>query len=223
MGLALHATGLRVMSDRNRVLLDLPELVVEPGQSLGISGPSGAGKSTLLFALAGLLERTRGAARWGDTDILSLPARQRGAFRARHMGLIFQDFLLFEELSAAANAALPAMFLPRDRRKPLRDRAAAQLDRLGLDDPDRTVDSFSGGERQRVAVARALANDARVLLADEPTASLDRATADRLIADLVAIARDEGKTLIAVSHDPALLDRMDRVLRLADGKPVEKA
>lgn len=223
MGLALHATGLRVMSDRDRVLLDLPELVVEPGQSLGISGPSGAGKSTLLFALAGLLERTRGAARWGDTDILSLPARQRGAFRARHMGLIFQDFLLFEELSAAANAALPAMFLPRDRRKPLRDRAAAQLDRLGLDDPDRTVDSFSGGERQRVAVARALANDARVLLADEPTASLDRATADRLIADLVAIARDEGKTLIAVSHDPALLDRMDRVLRLADGKPVEKA
>ncbi len=101
----------------------------------------------------------------------------------------------------------------------MRTRATHWLDFLGLDDKrrDRTVASFSGGERQRVAVARALAAKAPVLLADEPTASLDRAAADRLIDDLIALARQDGMTLITVSHDPALLVRMDRVLSIADG------
>jgi ABC-type lipoprotein export system ATPase subunit len=118
--------------------------------------------------------------------------------------LIFQDFLLFEELGALDNAALAAAFAPRADRGPLRQRAADWLDRLGLGQAGtRRADSFSGGERQRIAVARALSNDPAVILADEPTASLDRASADRLIDDLAAL-RATGRTLIAVTHDAAL-------------------
>ncbi|MHC0053598.1 ABC transporter ATP-binding protein [Actibacterium sp. D379-3] len=218
MGLALSVTDLTVTGDNGRRLLEVPALALPPGQSLGIRGPSGAGKSTLLFALAGLLDRVTGRTHWGETDLIALPADRRGAFRARHMGLIFQDFLLFEELSAIGNAALPALFQPRRRRAALRARAAAHLAHLGLTEPDRGVASFSGGERQRVAIARALANDADILLADEPTASLHREAADRLIEDMTATTRAEGKTLIAVSHDMGLLNRMDRVLTITDGR-----
>jgi putative ABC transport system ATP-binding protein len=138
------------------------------------------------------------------------------------MGLVFQDFLLFEELSAAANAALAGAYAPRAARPQLARRVQATLARLGLATGERrTVESFSGGERQRVAVARALANDPAIILADEPTASLDRAAADRLIDDLVALAHEGGKTLITVSHDPALHARMDRLVTIADGRLVD--
>lgn len=137
------------------------------------------------------------------------------------MGLIFQDFLLFEELGALDNAALAAAFASPAERRPLRQRAAHWLDRLGLGQAgSRRADSFSGGERQRIAVARALANDPAVILADEPTASLDRASADRLIADLAALSQDTGRTLIAVTHDAALIGRLDRVLTMAEGRIV---
>lgn len=221
MQLPLTVTDLRVANARGRVLLDAPALTVAPGEAIGIRGPSGAGKSTLLFALAGLLDNATGAARWGDTDILSLRPEARTGFRADHMGLIFQDFLLFEELGAAANAGMGALFRRKTTRAPLRARARDMLTRLGISDEPRNVASFSGGERQRVAVARALAHDPSVLLADEPTASLDRAAADRLVGDLTDLARTRAKTLIAVSHDAELLDRMDRVITIADGRMQE--
>ncbi len=222
MTLHLTVQDLMVTTKKGRILLDLPALDIPPGQAVGIRGPSGAGKSTLLFALAGLLETAMGSARWGATDMLALSTSARAAFRAEKMGLIFQDFLLFEELGAQANAALPALFSPRARRAGLRRRAAQHLTRLGLDDTPRRVDSFSGGERQRVAIARALANDAGILLADEPTASLHRAAADRLIDDFADLMRDGTRTLIAVSHDPRLLARMDRILTIADGCVTEQ-
>lgn len=218
MPLPLRVAELKVRAPNGRVLLDVPELQVSPVQAIGVRGASGAGKSTLLFALAGLLDDISGSLTWGDTDLLHLSKPRRAAFRAQHMGLIFQDFLLFEELNALSNASLSAMFSPRTERQALETRTADKLARLGLNDHGRRVDSFSGGERQRVAVARALANDPAILLADEPTASLHRDAADRLIEDLVSLARDDGRTLIAVSHDPALLARMDRVLTLADGR-----
>ena len=217
MTLPLTVTDCVVRSDRGRVLLSVPSLELEPGVSLGIRGPSGAGKSTLLYALAGLLDRAEGSVRWGDTDLLALSAARRTQFRAERIGMIFQDFLLFDELGALANASLPSMYAPRAQRAALKARASAQLTHLGIPAATRAVNSFSGGERQRVAVARALANDAGILLADEPTASLNRDAADALIADLVARVRNDGKTLIAVSHDTHLLDRMDRVISLADG------
>lgn len=218
VGLALDITELRVTSDRDRVLLSLPDLAVAPGETLGVRGPSGAGKSTLLYALAGLAEHMTGAVCWGETDLVGLGAAQRARFRRDHVGMIFQDFMLFEELSAAANAALPALYAPRTARADWRARAEAHLTALGIEDSGRSVASFSGGERQRVAIARALAGAPEVLLADEPTASLHREAADRLIADLVALTHQEGRTLIAVSHDTALLDQMDRVLTVTDGQ-----
>lgn len=200
-----------------RLLLSVPHLDLPSGMALGIRGPSGAGKTTLLFALAGLLDRVQGQIYWNDRDILALAKTDRTAFRAAHIGMIFQDFLLFDELDALGNAAVSAMFAPRSARSGIRNRAKNRLAHLGLPWNTQDVSCLSGGERQRVAVARALANDAQVLLADEPTASLDRAAADVLIDQLMGQVRTSGKTLIVVSHDPMLIARMDRVIDLVDG------
>ena len=219
MALPLRVDGLVVRNERGRAILTVEHMALEPGACLGIRGPSGAGKSTFLYALAGLLPRVEGAVRWGARDLAGFHDAGRTAFRRVHVGMIFQDFLLFEELSAAANAAIAAAYAPAGERAAIRERAAAMLARLGIaPETGRTVRSFSGGERQRVAVARALAHDPDIILADEPTASLDRAAADRLIDDLARLARDMGKTLIAVSHDGELHKRMDRVVDIVDGR-----
>ncbi|MEM1361922.1 MAG: ATP-binding cassette domain-containing protein [Pseudomonadota bacterium] len=219
MPLSLAVHDLKVMAGNDRrALVSLDHLSLAPGHRLGISGPSGAGKSSLLYALAGMAEKVSGRVLWGETDLLSLRAGQRNRFRAQHIGMIFQDFLLFDGMSATANAAIAASFSPRSKRQAIHTRAADGLKRFGLRDPDRSVASFSGGERQRVAIARALAGAPDVLLADEPTASLDRAAADIVIEDLLAVSAEQGRSLIVVSHDPALLERMDTVLELKDGR-----
>lgn len=222
MGLPLSVDGLLVRGHRGRALLSVPALHVPRGTLLGVRGPSGAGKSTLLHALGGLLE-AEGRVRWGDTCLTTLPEARRAAFRADRIGLIFQDFLLFDELSPLANAGVSALFSPRGARARRRARARDRLARLGIAPTGRTVASFSGGERQRVAVARALVGDPPILLADEPTASLDRASADRLIGDLTALVRATGKTFIAVSHDARLLAGMDRLITIEDGTVVADA
>lgn len=214
---ALKLRDLSVLTEAGKVLAQVPQLEVAPGQALGLSGPSGAGKSSLLFALAGLAPQMRGSVLWGDTDLAAVSGPERAAFRARHIGLIFQDHLLFEELGALANATVLAGFRPRSERRALRSEAAQRLSALALPQDARDVSRFSGGERQRVAVARALAHRPSILLADEPTASLDRANAERLTDLLLAEARDAGRTLIVVSHDPQLLARMDRVVTMAHG------
>lgn len=219
-GLDLSLAGVELRSG-GRVLVKIAGLALRAGQSLAIQGPSGAGKSTLLALLAGLIRPDVGQVVWGDTDLAQGNDAARTAFRARHIGMIFQDFLLFEELDALGNASLAASFAPAAERPHIKSRAAAALIRLGLPDTgNRRVDSFSGGERQRIAIARALANDPAILLADEPTASLDRTNADRLIADLAALG-SEGRSLIAVTHDAALAERLDRRLTLRDGQIVE--
>lgn len=216
MALPLVVTGLEVAAPGGRRLLSVPLLEVPGGALVGVRGPSGAGKSTFLHALSGLVS-FKGAVRWGDTDLGGLSGEGRARFRAARMGMIFQDFLLFDELSPLGNAALATLFAPRRIRADVLTRAAEGLRRLRVPEDRRAVASFSGGERQRVAVARALATNPAILLADEPTASLDRPAADRLIEDLTALVRQSGKTLIAVSHDSHLLDRMDRVLTIEDG------
>jgi len=223
MGLALSVRGLVVEGDRGRELLRLEELDIPAGSRIGIRGPSGAGKSTLLYALAGLLRPKAGRVSWGGDAISGLNATERARFRRERVGMIFQDFLLFEELPALGNAALAASYADRSARARIAAGAAEMLAHLGLGDhKDRAVDTFSGGERQRVAVSRALAGDPPIILADEPTASLDRAAADRLIEDLAGLAEARGKTLIAVSHDNALHERMDRVLDMVDGRWTEE-
>ncbi len=218
-GRSLTLRDLEVSGEGGRRILSIPRLEVAAGSAVAVRGPSGAGKTTLLYALAGLVPISAGRILWDDEDIAGLGERARAAFRRRTVGFVFQEHLLFEELSAAGNAALAALYAAAPERGPIRRRAAEQLSRLGLDGAAaRRSDSYSGGERQRIAVARALAADPDVILADEPTASLDRANADRLADDLVALARAEGRTLITVSHDPALHERADRVLDIADGQ-----
>lgn len=216
-GFGLSTTPLVVTGTGGRRILSLPALTVPQGSLIGVRGPSGAGKSTLLYALAGLVGGIQGAIHWGATDIIKLTEGRRTQFRADHIGMIFQDFHLFEELGAIDNASIASLFRPRAARKSIVARAQEHLAALEIRNTARSVTSFSGGERQRVAIARALSTNAPILLADEPTASLDRITADRLIDDLTTLARQNGKTLIAVSHDPHLIDRMDRVLTITDG------
>ena len=213
---ALTLSGVEVR-DGARVLLRVDGLEVPAGHLLGLCGPSGAGKSTLLHVMSGLIRPDRGAVRWGGADIAGMSEGARDAFRGAHMGLIFQDFMLFEELSALDNAAIAAAWAPAPARAVIRARAAQVLRDLGIEAPDTPASRLSGGERQRVAAARALAGDPQILLADEPTASLDRAGADRLIADLVRMARAHGRTLICVSHDDHALAAMDEVRVITDG------
>lgn len=215
MSLASSARDASVRSG-GRLLLSLDRLDLAAGSLTGIRGASGAGKSTLLHALAGLLAAT-GSLKWGNTDLCDLSQSARTRFRGQNMGMIFQDFLLFEEMTARENAVVAAAFRPD--RQALARRAEALMQRLGIAAlADRRAEMLSGGERQRVAVARALAHDPAILLADEPTASLDRTAADALIADLAALARDEGRTVVIVSHDAHVWAAMDRVLTLHDGR-----
>lgn len=218
-GRSLTVQDLVVTGEGGRRILSVPRLEIAAGSAVTVRGPSGAGKSTFLYALAGLVAPSSGRILWDGEDIAALGEPARAAFRRRTVGFVFQEHLLFEELSAPGNAGLAALYAASHERGAIRARAAAQLSRLGLDGvATRRSDSYSGGERQRIAVARALAGDPDVILADEPTASLDRANADRLADDLVALARTEGRTLVTVSHDPALHTRADRVLDFADGQ-----
>ncbi|WP_316858910.1 ATP-binding cassette domain-containing protein [uncultured Cohaesibacter sp.] len=220
---ALVVRDLSIVGDSERLLLSLDVLTVSPGETIGIRGPSGAGKSTLLFALAGLVKVKSGSVHWGDCNFASLNEEARSRFRRHHIGMIFQDFLLFEELDALSNAAIATGYIRSISQNDLRKNAADVLEKLKVRDiANRTIASFSGGERQRVAIARALAHDPAIILADEPTASLDRVAADALIDDLVALVRAENKTLIAVSHDGHLHEKMDRVIEIVDGQMVRE-
>jgi len=218
-GISLSISDLEVTGQGGRRILSVPRLEVPAGTAVAVRGPSGAGKSTLLYALAGIIAPSRGCITWGDTDIAGLDDSGRAAFRRGTVGFIFQEHLLFEELSALGNAGVTALYAPRRDRRRIRDSAEGLLTRFGLGkSAARRSDTFSGGERQRIAVVRALAGDAPVILADEPTASLDRANADALADDLMRLARDDGRTLVAVSHDPSLHDRADRVIDVRDGQ-----
>ena len=217
-GIPLSLRDVMVAAAYGRVLLNVPAIDLVAGATLAVRGASGAGKSTLLHVLAGLRPVNRGQVLWGQTDIACLSDAQASDFRRRYIGQIFQDFLLFDEVSALENAAVARLFFPKAERTAILERAADALQSLGLDPQDpRRASTYSGGERQRIAVARALAQRPAVLLADEPTASLDRAAADRLISDLLAAVRDHGIGLICVTHDDALATRLDRVLTLTDG------
>jgi len=204
-------------ADRNGVtaLRDV-DLAVRRGDVIGLAGPSGSGKSTLLHLIAGLDTPSSGTVELCDSVVSDLSSRRRTRLRHDHIGFVFQRFYLLPSLSARANVALPLIETGWSRRA-RRERAELLLDRVGLG--DRTSDrpgQLSGGEQQRVAVARALATDPDVLLADEPTGELD-ATTGRAVLSCIADEADDRAVLIA-SHDEAALRIADRVVRLEDGR-----
>lgn len=201
--------------------LDLPYLEVAAGSSLAVSGPSGAGKSTFINVITGLERPSSGRVAWNDQDIAGLSEPARDRWRARNVGLVMQEFHLFPGLGAVENVLLPARF--RHVRLPagLRERAEQLLDQVGIRATARGIETFSRGEMQRVAIARALLSRPGTIVADEPTASLDSESGSAVCDLLVALAREGKATLIVVTHDRALSERLDRRISLAAGRLVE--
>ncbi len=186
-----------------------------------LAGPSGSGKTTLL-QLAGLLDRPdAGTVLLDGQEVSGLPERACCDLRLRRLGFVFQAFNLVPVLSALENAMLPLQLqgLPEAE---ARDRAEAALDRVGLADRrDHRPGQLSGGQQQRVAIARALAPEPLLVLADEPTASLDHAHGGPLMDLMAELARERGTAFLVASHDPAVIARAHRVFRLADGRLAE--
>jgi putative ABC transport system ATP-binding protein len=183
-------------------VLDLPDLAVHPGRHLLVLGPSGSGKTTLLHVAAGLLRPSEGSVEVRGEDLYALPEAARDRFRGRHVGLVFQQLHLVAALTARQNLLLaPAMAgLPPDP-----DRADALLEALDLAPrADALPERLSQGERQRVAIGRALMNRPGLLLADEPTSALDDARAEAVAGLLLRLAEEEGASLVVATHDARL-------------------
>ncbi|RYD37397.1 MAG: ABC transporter ATP-binding protein [Verrucomicrobiaceae bacterium] len=194
--------------------LDGIDLRVGAGELVAIMGASGSGKSTLLHAMAGLTGVDAGAVRVGGNDLGTFNDGAMTRFRRESIGLVFQSFNLIPLLSAEDNVRLPLM-----DRADSRERAAAMLERLGLSARrHHKPDSLSGGEQQRVAIARALVVDPAVILADEPTGSLDSATGQDLCRLLRELCSEEGRTIVMVTHEPAVAMWADRVVVMKDGR-----
>lgn len=201
-----------------RVVLDGVDLALAPGQALLVRGRSGSGKSTLLHLLAGLDDPTAGRVVLAGHDLAGLDAAQRARLRLEQVGLVFQHFNLIPDLTAEENVRLP-MHLAR--RKGAKERALELLGRVGMREHARAFpSSLSGGEMQRVAIARALANEPALVLADEPTANLDEANAERVFQLLAELALD-GRAVLVASHDPLALSAFPRRVELHDGRLVD--
>ena len=182
-----------------------------------LKGRSGSGKTTLLNLIAGVSVPTAGTIVVDDTEIFALSEARRDRFRAEHVGYVFQTFNLLAAFSALENVMLAMMFARTVPRRHHRRQARELLFRLGLGNRlDSKPAQLSRGEQQRVAIARALANNPPLILADEPCASLDAGTAQAVLAAFLGVCRDEGKTLLVVSHDDAVLGAGDRVLDIAE-------
>jgi predicted ABC-type transport system involved in lysophospholipase L1 biosynthesis ATPase subunit len=193
---------------------------VDSGESVAILGPSGSGKSTLLNLMGALDAPTSGSVIFRGRDVAGLSEDDRAAFRNAEVGFVFQSHHLLPQLTVWENVLVPAI-VPGVTDE-VSARARRLIERVGLGDRrEHTPGSLSGGERQRVAVVRALVNSPGLVLADEPTGSLDRATADELANLLVELNREEGTALVVVTHSEALAGRMDRVLEIRDGALVE--
>jgi putative ABC transport system ATP-binding protein len=201
---------------RTVTILDDVSLEIPAKQMVAIVGPSGSGKSTLLGLIAGLDKPTAGSIRLDGMEITGLPESEMARYRRQKIGYIFQAFHLIPTLTAWENVAVP-LELNGDRGA--RARAEELLAAVGLRDRSGHYPvQLSGGEQQRVAVARAFACDPPILLADEPTGNLDSTTGRQVIDLILSLNRDHGSTLVLVSHDPDLASHAERIVSLRDGR-----
>ena len=193
------------------------DLTVEPGEFTAIMGPSGSGKSTLLNMIGALDPPTSGKVYINGVDLSRLSERQVASLRNREIGFIFQFFNLIPRMDALGNVELPLVIegVARGKR---RQRAHELLEMVGLGDrTDHKPSQLSGGEQQRVAIARSLSNDPRLILADELTGNLDSKTGEEIMHLLRKLNKDEGKTFILITHDPTVGQNTDRIVQLRDG------
>ncbi len=188
---------------------------ITAGQTVGLVGPSGSGKSTLLMVMAGLERPDKGRVEVAGTDLTPLSEDALARFRGRHIGIVFQSFHLIPTMTALENVAVP---LELAGRADAFARAARELEAVGLGHRATHYPAqLSGGEQQRVAVARALAPEPPILVADEPTGNLDEATGQQIMDLLFAAHRDRGTTLVLVTHDSGLAARCGRVIQVRSG------
>lgn len=191
-------------------------LDVTKGETLGLVGPSGSGKSSLLMVMGGLERATSGSVQALGHDLTAMDEDALARFRRDHMGVVFQSFHLIPTMTALENTATP---LELAGERGAFDRARAMLAKVGLDHrADHYPAQMSGGEQQRVALARAMVQEPDILLADEPTGNLDGANGAAIVDLLFGLSREQGATLVLVTHAPDLAARCDRVVRLHDGK-----
>src|SRR6184192_454534 len=211
-----------VTKSYRRDTMDIPVLegvsiTVPEGDFLGLMGPSGSGKSTLLNLLAGIDRPTRGSVRIGGTEISSLAERALAAWRARHIGFIFQLYNLIPVLTAFENVELP-LLLTSLSKKQRRDHVMTALGIVGLGDREKHYPrQLSGGQEQRVAIARAIVTDPTILVADEPTGDLDAKSAEEILILLTQLKTQFDKTIVMVTHDPRSERFVDTVYRLDKG------
>jgi len=204
--------------DRPLTILHPMDLAVPTGQSLAVIGPSGSGKSTLLGLIAGLDAPSSGHILIDGTDITSLDEDALARLRGEKIGFVFQFFHLVPSLTALENILVPMEIAGR---KDARARAQMLLDEVGLHDRGHHYPSqLSGGEQQRIAIARALANDPPLILADEPTGNLDTTNGRHILELLLQVKRARGATLVLVTHDRSVAAIADVQLMLRDGRPV---
>ncbi len=196
--------------------LDGVSLEISEGDFMAVTGPSGSGKSTLLYTLGGLLTPNTGRILVNESDIYSLNQRQRAKFRRDNVGFIFQTFELLPYLTALENVMLP-LSIDGVSSWEQEDRAYNSLEKVGLDErADHKPTELSGGEQQRVAVARGLVNDPKILLADEPTGNLDQKTGDGVMV-LLSDLNEEGQTIVFVTHDISRTGIANKVIGMVDG------
>jgi putative ABC transport system ATP-binding protein len=198
------------------VLVDI-NLDVAAGDYVALMGPSGSGKSTLLNLIAGIDKPTSGSIHIGGVDIAQLSDADLAAWRAAHVGFIFQFYNLMPVLSAFDNVELPLLLTPMSRRE-RRERVDIALALVGLSDRKKHYpNELSGGQQQRVAIARALIADPTIIVADEPTGDLDRVTAVEILSLLEQLHQEIGKTIIMVTHDPRAAEKAHRLIHLEKG------
>jgi putative ABC transport system ATP-binding protein len=212
----LHVSDLRFAYSAEGFRVHVPQLELASGKALALAGPSGAGKSTLLRLLTGLLTPTAGKVSLGAAQMETMTQEARRAFRLQHIGLVFQDFALLDYLTVTENILLPHQFRGTANAA-VRTKMLDLTERLHIDRYlDKRVSHLSQGERQRVAVARALVHEPQFVFADEPTASLDPARGRIVVDMLLEDTRRRGACLVMVTHDPNLLPLFDQTVRMED-------
>lgn len=215
----VRITGVDFWRGPDQVLRGV-ELVVYESTVVGIRGASGSGKTTLLHLVAGLLAPASGRIVVSDHEITEMSDAQRSHVRLHQMGIVFQSGDLLPELSVVENVALPLVLMGQSRRD-ARARAIEELHALGIADlADRGLGEVSGGQRQRVAIARALIHRPKVLLADEPTGSLDEVNAAAAMKVMIELARDRGTAVVIVTHSDAIARSCDRIVEIDKGSVV---
>ncbi len=198
------------------------DLQVSAGEFVAVLGKSGAGKTTLVNVISGIDRPTSGEIRVAGTPVHALDEDDRAAWRGRSVGVVYQFFQLLPTLSVLHNVMLPMDLAGRLSVGEQKERAMRLLDQVGIaGHAHKPPSALSGGQQQRVAIARALANDPPILLADEPTGSLDSSTANEVLGVFQGLAA-QGKTLLIVTHDKDIVQRAGRTIRLADGEVVER-